>query len=66
MRKAHKIFVGIPEGKGPFGRPTLRWEDNVRIDLKEIGLEVVDWIHLTQDRDHWRAFVNTVMNLWVL
>jgi len=50
---------------GPIGRPRHRWEFNVRIDLREIGWEVVDWIHVAQDRDRWRALVNTVMNFRV-
>jgi hypothetical protein len=49
----------------PLVRPRHRWEDNIRMDLGEIGWEVVDWIHLAQDRDQWRAVVNTVMNLRV-
>jgi hypothetical protein len=54
-------LVGKPEGKGTLGRPRRRWEDIIRIAFKEIGWEVVDWIHVVQDRDQWRAFVNTVM-----
>jgi hypothetical protein len=54
-----------PEGKRPLGRPSRRWEDNIRMDLKEIGMENVDWIHLAHDRDRWRALVNKVMNLRV-
>jgi hypothetical protein len=56
-------LVGKPEGKGPLGRSRGIWEDYTGIDLREIGLEVVDWIHLTQDRDQWRDVVNTVMKL---
>jgi hypothetical protein len=52
-----------PEGRRPLGRPRRRWEDNIKIDLREIGFGDVDWIHLAQDRDRWRALVNTVMNL---
>jgi hypothetical protein len=59
------ILVGKPEGKGPLGRPRRRWVDNIRMDLREIGGDDVDWIHLAQDRDRWRALVNTVMNLRV-
>jgi hypothetical protein len=59
-------FVGKPEGKTPLGRPRHRWEDNIRIDLWEIGWEGMDWIHLAQDRDQWLALVNMVMNLWLL
>jgi hypothetical protein len=65
MRNEYKILVGKPEGKKPFGRPKRRWDDNIGMDLRVIGRKVVDWIHLTQDRDQWRAFVNTVTNLWV-
>jgi hypothetical protein len=54
-----------PEGKRPLGRTRCRWDDDTRIDLKEIGWEGVDWMHLAQDRDQWRALVNTVMNLRV-
>jgi len=52
-----------PEGKGSLGRPRRRWDDNIRMDLWEIGCEVVDWIHLAQDRGQWQALVNTVMKL---
>jgi hypothetical protein len=65
MRNAYKILVGKPEGKRPLGRPWHRWEDNIKMDLKEIGFEGVDWIHLPQDRGQWWALVNTVMNLQV-
>jgi hypothetical protein len=62
-RKVYKVLVGKPEGKRPLGRPRHRWEDGIRIDLREIGLGVVDWIRLAQDRDWWRAVVSAVMNL---
>jgi hypothetical protein len=62
----YKVLVGKPEGKRPLGRTRRRWEDGIRMDLKEIGLGCVDWIRLAQDRDRWRALVNTVMNLRVL
>jgi hypothetical protein len=65
-RKVYKVLVGKPEGKGPLGRPRCRWEDGVRMDLREIGLEGVDWFRLAQDRDRWRAVVSAVMNLRVL
>jgi hypothetical protein len=65
-RKVYKVLVGNPEGKRPLGRPRRRWEDGVRMDLKEIGLGGVDWIRLAQDRDRWRAVVSAVMNLGVL
>jgi hypothetical protein len=62
-RNAYKILVGKPEGKRPLGRTRSRWEDNNRMDLREIKLGGMDWIDLAQDRDQWRALVNTVMNL---
>jgi hypothetical protein len=65
MRNSYKIIVGNPEGKRPLGRLWRRWEENIEMDLREIGWEGVDWIHLAQDRDQWRAVVNTVMNLRV-
>jgi hypothetical protein len=65
-RKVYKVLVGKPEGKRPLGRPRHRWEDGVRMDLKEIGLGGVDWIPLAQDRDRWWAVVSAVMNLQVL
>jgi hypothetical protein len=58
-----RISVGKPEGNKPLGRPRRRWEDNNTIDLKEIGWFGMDWIDLAQDRDQWRALVNTVINL---
>jgi hypothetical protein len=61
----YKISVGRIEGKRPLGRSRRRWEDNIRMDLREIGWKGVDWVHLTSDGDQWRAFVNTVMNLRV-
>jgi len=65
IRNAFSILVGKPEGKRPLGRRRHRWEDNIRMDRREIVLEGVDWIHLTQDRYQWRVPVNAVMNLWV-
>jgi hypothetical protein len=62
---AYNILVGKPEERRPLGRPRRRWEDNIKIDLGEIGFGDVDWIHLTQDMDRWRALVNTVMSLRV-
>jgi hypothetical protein len=56
-------LVGKPEGKRLLGRPRCRWENNIKIDLQELGYGVMDWIELLQDRDIWRAVVNTVMNL---
>jgi hypothetical protein len=63
VRGAYNILVGRPEGRRPLERPRRRWEDNIKMDLREIGFRDVDWIHLAQDRDRWRALVNTVMNL---
>jgi hypothetical protein len=65
MRNAYKILVGKPEGKRPCGRTRRRWEDNIRMDRREIRWSGVDWIHLAPDRDRWRAVVNAVMNLRV-
>jgi hypothetical protein len=62
-RNAYQILAVKSEGKRPFGRPRSRWEVNIRIDLREVGREDVDWIHLAQGRDQWRAVVNTVMKL---
>jgi hypothetical protein len=62
---AYRILVGEKEGKRPLGKPRRRWLDNIRMDLGEIGWDGVDWIDVTQDRDQWRALVNTVMNLRV-
>jgi hypothetical protein len=64
--KVLKVLVGKPEGKRPLGRPRRRWEDGIRMDLREIGLGGVDWIRLAQDRERWRAVVSAVMNLRVL
>jgi hypothetical protein len=58
-------LVGRPEGKRPLGRPRRRWEDNIKMDLREIGIDVANWIRLAQVRVQWRTFVNTVMNLRV-
>ena len=57
--------MGKPEGKRPLGRPRRRWEDNIKIELQEVGCRGVDWIEVAQDRDRWRALVNAVMNLRV-
>jgi hypothetical protein len=62
-RNASRILVGNPEGKRPLGRPRRRWVDNIKMDLRGIEWDVIDWIDLAQDRDQWRALVNTVMNL---
>jgi hypothetical protein len=62
---AHRVLAGRPEGKRPFGIPSYRWKDNIRIDLQQVGWEGVDWIDLAKGRDRWRALVNAVMNLRV-
>jgi hypothetical protein len=58
-----RILVGNREGKRPLGRPRHRWEDNIKMDLKEVESEGMDWIELAQDKDRWRTLVNAVMNL---
>jgi hypothetical protein len=65
VRGAYNILVGKPEGRRPLGRPRRTWEDNIKMDLREIGIGDVDWIHLVQDRDRWRALVNMVISLRV-
>jgi hypothetical protein len=62
-RNVYRILVGKPDGKRPLGGTRRRWEDNIRMDLREIGWGDMDWIDLAWDRDQWRALVNTVMNL---
>jgi hypothetical protein len=57
-RDVHRVLVGSPEGKKPLGRPRRRWEDNIKLDLREIGTGGENWIQLAQDRVQWRAFVN--------
>jgi hypothetical protein len=64
-RNAYWISVGKSDGKRPLGRPKSKWEDNIKMDLREIGCGRKEWIDLAQDRDRWRALVNTVMNLRV-
>jgi hypothetical protein len=64
-RNAFRILVGNPEGTRPLGRPRCTWLDNIKMDLREIGWDGVDWVDLGEDRDQWRALVNTVMNLRV-
>jgi hypothetical protein len=64
-RGVYRVLVGRPEGKRPLGRPRRRWEDNIKMDLREIGIDGANWIQLAQDRVQWWGFVNTVMNLWV-
>jgi len=64
-RAVYRILVGKPEGKRPLGRPTLRWVNNIRTDLQEVGYGYMDWIGLAQDRDRRRTLVNAEMNLRV-
>jgi hypothetical protein len=64
-RGVHRVLVGKPEGKRPLGRTRRRKEDNIKMDLQEVGGGCGDWMKLDQDRDRWRAFVSTVMNLRV-
>jgi hypothetical protein len=64
-RGFYRVLVGRLEGKRQLGRPRRRWEDNIKMDLREIGINGANWIHLAQDRVQWRAFVNTVTNLRV-
>jgi len=64
-RGLYRVLVGKPEGMRPLGRPRRRWEDNIKMDLKELGCGDMDWIKLAQDRDRWRTRVNAVMNLRV-
>ena len=63
--RVYRVLVGKPEGKRPLGRPRRRWEDDVKMDLQEVGGGFGDWMDLTQDRDRWRTLVSTVMNLRV-
>jgi hypothetical protein len=62
---AYRILVGKPEGKRPLGRPRRRWVNNIKMDLGEIGWDGIYWIDLAEDRDQWRALMNTIMNLRV-
>jgi hypothetical protein len=64
-RNVYRLLVGKPEGRRPLGTPRCRWIDNIKKDISEMGLSVLDWIGLAQDRDRWRALVNAVMNLQV-
>ena len=64
-RSAFKSLTGIPTEKRPLGRSMCRWEDNIRMDLYEIGINVGNWVDSAQDRDYWRAIVNAALNLWI-
>jgi len=64
-RGVYRVLVGKPEGKRPLGRPKRRWEDNIKMDLQQVGCGGVDWIQLAQDRKRWRGLVNAVMSLRV-
>ena len=64
-RGVHRVLVGKPEEKRPLGRDKRRWEDNIKMDLQEVGGVCGDWMELAQDRDRWRALVSTVRSLWV-
>ena len=61
-RVVHRVLMGKPEGKRPLGRPRRRWEDNIKMDLQEVGGRCEDWMELAQDRERWWAVVSTVMN----
>jgi hypothetical protein len=61
----NRVLVGRPKGKRPLGRPRHRWEDNIKMDLREIGIDGANWIQLAQERVQWQAFVSMVMNIWV-
>ena len=63
-RGAYRVLVRKPKGKRPLGRPRRRSEDNIKMDLREVGCGVMDWMELAQDRDRWRTLVNVAMNLW--
>jgi hypothetical protein len=64
-RGVYRVLLGKPEGKRPIGRPRHRWEDNIKMDLQEVGYRGMDWIELAKDRDRWQALVNAIMNLRV-
>jgi hypothetical protein len=64
-RRGYRILVGKPKGKRPLGRPRRRWVNSIKMDIREIRWDGVDWIDLAQDRDQWRAPLNTIINFWV-
>jgi hypothetical protein len=63
-RDSYRVLVGRPKRKRPLGRPKRKWEDNIKMDLREIGIDGANWIRLSQDRFQWWAFMSKVMNLW--
>jgi hypothetical protein len=65
-KRVYRVLVGRPEARRPLGRPRHRWEDNIKMDLREIRIDGTNWIQLAHDKVQWRAFVNTVMNLRVI
>jgi hypothetical protein len=65
MKNAYIILAGNPEGKRPFGKSRCGREVNIRMDLRKVGWKGVDWMHMAEDKDQWRALVNTVMNFWI-
>ena len=64
-RGVYRVLLGKPEGKRPLGRPRRRWDDNIKMDFREVGCGGMDWIELAQDRDGWRTLVNAIINLRV-
>ena len=64
-RNAYRVLVGKPEGKRHLGKPRRRWEDNIKMDLREVGCDLGDWIALADDRDQWKAYIRVVLNLRV-
>ena len=64
-RNAYRVLAWKPASKRPLGRPRCRWEDNIKMDLREVDCDPRDWIALAEDRDQWRAYVRAIMNLWV-
>ena len=66
VRSAFKILTGTPEGKRPLGKPRRRWEDNIRMDLIEVGINTRNWVASAQDRDYWKVLVNAALNLRVV
>jgi hypothetical protein len=64
-RGAYRVLVGRPEGKRPLGRPRRKWDDNIKVDIRKMGIDGLNWIRLAQDGVHWPTFINTLMNLQV-